>query len=89
MTAFSDPPMSRDEGMLDRLAEVVAQVGYENSPIYRPEKFVRAILLALREPSEGMLLEGVEFSGVDDSDMSDLRAAWQAMIDRILSETPR
>lgn len=60
-----------------------------------PVSVVRAILQAMREPSEEMLWSGMqvafeELGSPSDWAMSpnEMRRVWQAMIDHVLSEAP-
>ena len=47
---------------------------------------VRAVLMALREPDEGMLITGHATMPDDEPVQDDVLVCWRAMIDHILNE---
>jgi hypothetical protein len=71
--------------MIEKAARAlcIAQ-GYSPTPdeLGRAEEEVRAVLLAIREPSEAMVWEAVGVLGADGS----AREAWTAMIDAALED---
>ncbi len=81
-------------GMIERAAKALDDV-YDISPrgeLINHEACIRAVLAAIREPSEGMKDAGSEAMlehGVDIFlDSRETVAMWQAMIDAALGETP-
>ena len=79
--------------MRDKLAEAAAREldrevmnGVELTHYDRLNSAVRAVLLALREPSEGMVEAGEDCTDNYYSESGDFKRGWIAAIDSILSE---
>lgn len=76
------PALERAARALCHLAGHPENIKFEGKPMWQsflPE--ARAVLTAIREPSEAMILAGVMHSGQDEDD---IRLPWQSMIDAVL-----
>ncbi len=80
------------ESMIERIGDAIdsllGEVANHDLSDGIHERFARAVLLALREPTEEMIDEGRELMSLGDETISrrDMRAKWQAMIYAALAE---
>jgi hypothetical protein len=77
-----------DETVIERAARAAAdanQEAYDEAPLLYQE-IARAVLLAIREPSEGMVRAHNEAEDCFDDHRRQAMVDWQAMIDKALEE---
>ena len=85
----NDSPNSESPAipMIDRVEAVIeGALGVDDQLCESPHRIARAIIAAMREPTEAMILANSDAAGPDDEQT---KRDWRAMIDAALAEQPK